>query len=159
MNNRTRIINTVLGRKTDRLPFFIHWDMNAWIPTRKRWQTEGVPDGEKWRDALEKEESFRFDPGFFPMGTANGKKEGVNFGLCPFFDEKVIEDRGDKHIIIDRMGIKQLAKKNRDSIPMFLEYPVSNKEDWNRLKFERLDPDSPERFPLGACPRTAIISV
>lgn len=147
MDNRTRIINTVLGKEIDRLPFFVHWDMNAWIPTRRRWEKEGVPDGEKWRKALEKQEGYEFDPGFLPLGTANGKKEGVNFGFCPFFEEVVIEDRGDKHVIIDRMGIKQLAKKNRDSIPMFLEYPVTNRADWERIKKERLDPDCPERFP------------
>ena len=147
MDNRTRIINTVLGKKTDRLPFFVHWDMNAWILTRKRWEKEGVPDGEKWRETLEEQENYKFDPGFYPIGTSNGKKEGVNFGFCPFFEEKIIEDRGDKHVIIDRMGIKQIAKKDRASIPMFLEYPVKTRSDWERIKDKRLDPDDPKRFP------------
>jgi len=147
MNNRTRIINTVLGKEIDRLPFFVHWDMNAWIPTRKRWQEEGIPDGDKWREALEKEEGYLFDPGFYPLGTANGKKPGVNFGYCPFFKVEVVEDRGDKHVIIDRMGIKQMAKKDRDSIPMFLEFPVKDRSDWEVIKKERLDPDNPDRFP------------
>ena len=147
MDNKTRIVNTLLGREVDRLPFFIHWDMNAWIPTRRRWEKEGVPDGEKWREALEEQEGYKFDPGFYPIGTANGKKEGVNFGFCPFFEEKIVEDRGEKHVIIDRMGIKQLAKKSRDSIPLFLEYPVKTRSDWEKIKDERLNPDSPERFP------------
>lgn len=147
MDNITRIVNTALGKEVDRLPFFVHWDLNPWIPTRRRWEKEGVPDAEKWREALQDEENLEFDQGFYPIGTANGKKEGVNLGFCPFFTEEIIEDRGDKHVIRDRQGILQLATKDRCAIPMFLEYPIKNRADWEKIRDQRLDPDNPGRFP------------
>ncbi|MBM3713151.1 MAG: hypothetical protein FJW56_06915 [Actinobacteria bacterium] len=147
MNNTERIIKTVLGRQTDRVPFFIHWAMNAWIPTRRNWEKQGVKDGDNWRAELEEQTGIKLDEGFISVGIDIGRKEGVNLGFCPFFEEEVIEDRGDKHIIRDKMGIVQLAKKDRDSIPYFLDYPIKNSKDWEKIRDEKLNPDNPDRFP------------
>lgn len=101
MDNITRIINTVQGKQIDRLPFFIHWGLNPWIPTRRNWETQGVSDGECWREVLEEQTGIKLDKGFMTVGVDNGRKEGVNLGYCPFFEEEVIEDKGDRHIIKD----------------------------------------------------------
>lgn len=147
MDNIERIVSTVYGNKVDRLPFFVHWAMNAWIPTRRNWEKQGVKDGENWRAELEEQTGLEFDKGFLSVGIDIGRKEGVNLGFCPFFEEEIIEDRGDKHVIRDKMGIVQLAKKDRDSIPYFLDYPVKNRNDWEKIRDEKLDPDNPARFP------------
>lgn len=147
MDNVERIVNTALGRKTDRLPFFVHWAMNAWIATRKNWEKQGVKDGDNWRAELQEQTGLKFDEGFYSVGIDIGRKEGVNLGYCPFFEESVIEDRGDKHVIRDKMGIVQLAMKDRSAIPYFMDYPIKNRKDWERVRDEKLDPGSPERFP------------
>jgi hypothetical protein len=45
------------------------------------------------------------------------------------------------------MGIVQQRPKKKDSIPHFVGWPLSGWDDWEQVKAERFDPDTPERFP------------
>ncbi len=130
MDNRTRIINTVLCREIDRLPFFFYF--GPWAETVERWKGEGM-EGNDWS------KYFSFDPGFVVVD--------VKLGYSPTFDYQQLEDRGDTMIIRDSFGITQEIRKQGSSIPNYIGYPVKGWEDWGRLKRERLDPDDPRRFP------------
>lgn len=131
MDNRTRIINTVLCRDVDRLPFTFYF--GPWGETVERWRQEGLGEGKSW------DEDFGFDPGFVHVD--------VNLGYLPAFEYKVIEDRTNTKIVRDSFGIVQEIRKQGSSIPRYIDYPVKNFDDWNKLKRERLNPNDPGRFP------------
>jgi uroporphyrinogen-III decarboxylase len=131
MNNRTRIINTVLFQKTDRPPF--HFYFGPWGETIERWKLEGMDESLGW------EAPFGFDPGFV---HAN-----VNLGYSPSFEHKIMEERADTLIIRDYLGILQEVRKTGSSIPKYIDYPVKTRSDWEQLKAERLDPHDAGRFP------------
>lgn len=131
MNNRQRIIDTVLCKKVDRLPFTFYF--GPWEETIARWRQEGLEEGRNWDDDL------GFDAGFVHVN--------VNLGYSPAFEYKVIEDKGDTLIVRDALGILQEIGKGWSSIPRYIEYPVKGWKDWEKLKKEKLNPDDPGRFP------------
>lgn len=131
MNNRQRIINTILCQKVDRLPFVFY--LGPWEETVERWRQEGLDTHKNW------DESFGFDEGFVVVN--------VNLGYSPAFTSEVIEEKADTKIIKDSFGIIQEVRKSGSSIPRYIEYPIKNVTDWRKLKEERLDPDDRRRFP------------
>jgi hypothetical protein len=131
MNNRQRIIRTVLCQKVDRLPFVFY--LGPWNETIDRWRQEGLDWNKTW------DESFGFDEGFVLVN--------VNLGYSPAFTYEVIEEKADTQIIKDSFGVIQEVRKSGVSIPRYIEYPIKNIADWRKLKEERLDPDDPRRFP------------
>jgi len=131
MNNRQRIINTVLCKEIDRLPLAFYFP--PWDETLKRWKCEGLEDDKSW------EQELGLDPGFIHVD--------VNLGYSPAFDYEEIEDRKNTKIIRDEFGIIKEISKVGTTIPRYIEYPVKNSEDWEKLEKERLDPDDGRRFP------------
>lgn len=131
MRNRERIINTVLCKEVDRLPFYFYF--GPWTETYERWYKEGLEPGSRW------DTEFGFDPGFTIVT--------VNYGYYPAFTEEILEDNPDKMIVKDEYGITKEIRKGGSSIPRYIEYPVKTREDWETLKSERLNPDDEGRFP------------
>ena len=131
MNNRDRIINTVLFKEVDRLPFFFYFP--PWDETIERWKTEGMSSTQKWNEGI------GADAGIVIM-------QGVNLGFCPAFTERIVEERADTRIIVDDMGVTKEIRKSGSSVPRYLEFPVKNQEDWERIKKERLSADNSKRF-------------
>ena len=90
-------------------------------------------------------EVFGFDePGQFDIW---------NLGWCeaafsPFFEEKVIEDRGDHEVAQDFAGRHVLFFKDRRSgyMPEYLSHPVKDMKTWQEDVKWRLDPKNPERI-------------
>lgn len=127
MTNRERILNTFLGKPTDRAPFGIGLGFITWNETYERWQAEsGLRD--------------------LDLGTYHGFDNGfavapVEYGPWPHFDAKVIKDEGDTVVAFDWRGITTRTMKTGESMPEFLDYPVKTEEDWTRYKEERLLPD------------------
>ena len=128
MNNRERIINTVLGKPTDRLPYFCHF--GPWSETFQRWKNEGLEGN--WYDGLDFDEGFRVI--------------NVDLGYVPPFEYEFISE--DERTITARneQGIVRRSMKHGATIPEFLDYPVKDRATWESLK-KRLDPDDPNRFP------------
>lgn len=131
MNNRQRIIHTVLCQDVDRLPFMFCF--GPWGETIDRWRQEGLGEHQNW------DENFGFDAGIVHVN--------VNLGYLPAFPYEVIEERAETLIIRDTFGIAQEVRKSGSSIPRYIDYPVKNGADWRKLKQERLNPDVPLRFP------------
>ena len=131
MNNRERIINTVLCKEVDRLPFFFYF--GPWREAVERWREEGLEKDKDWS------EDFGFDPGIEIVK--------VNFGYSPAFEYKQIEDKGDTIIVRDTLGILMEIRKHGSSIPRFIDYPVKTAADWEQIKKARLKPEDPDRFP------------
>lgn len=71
----------------------------------------------------------------------------VNLGYLPAFEFQGIEDKGDTLIIRDYLGILQEVLKNGSSIPRYIDYPIKTRNDWKKIREERLNPHDPCRFP------------
>ena len=131
MDNRTRIIHDALGGEIDRQPFFFYF--GPWDETLKLWHTQGLPEGAAWN----------FEAGLDP-GIRHVE---VNLGYCPAFPRQIIRETDTSIMFRDELGILQESRKDSTSIPRYLDYPVKDRESWEKLKAERLNPDDPARFP------------
>ena len=132
LNNRERMIRVCLNEDIDRLPFWFVF--GPWGKTVDRWRAEGLEtDYGTWAS------SAGFDVGF--------RHVHVNLGFEPFFEYKIINEDESKRTVRNQFGITLTEFKSSSTIPQFIDYPVKNRSDWLKIKNERLDPDSPERFP------------
>ena len=128
MNARERFIATMNYQPVDRPPL---WEWGPWGATVKRWQKEGNFEG--------------FPSEFHECDPREGV--GVYFGFVPGFERRIIENDGKTITYINEKGQLLRDMHNaEESMPEFMDYPVKNREDWEKLK-ERMNPDSPERYP------------
>ncbi len=130
MNYRERFKAWMHYKPVDRAPFY-EW-LGYWGETVDRWRGEGLPPGVNVYDY------FDFD-----------KREGVgvDLGPIPRFIRKTIEENSRYEIYVDRDGVVKKRLKTSTSMPMFLDFPVKSRKDWETIK-ERYDPDDPRRLPL-----------
>ncbi len=128
MNARERFLQTLKFGSPDR-PFLLpHWFLEDTI---ERWHNEGLPAD------VDVGEFFGFDRyETIPVCTE----------LFPPFKVQVLEETADRRIFIDASGVKKEEIKSHTSMPQFLEFPVKDRESWEKLK-ERLNPHSPARYP------------
>ena len=129
MTDRERFIACILGEPVDRPPFWLFWE--PWKSTYLRWIDEGMPPRADHRNQWDPDQT----PAIVP----------VNCGPCPTSDFALVEEDDETHVWIDRWGVKRRDFKNQESMSQFLEWPVASREDWERYKVERLDPDHPQR--------------
>jgi uroporphyrinogen decarboxylase len=68
--------------------------------------------------------------------------------LCPEFEEKVVEDRGETEVVQDFVGRHVLYFKNRRDgfMPEYIEHPVKDMKSWEENIRWRLAPAAPKRF-------------
>lgn len=67
--------------------------------------------------------------------------------LCPRFEEKVVEERGNTLIMQNSDGLlAEVLKNNASSIPHYIKSPIETPEDWEKIKRERLKIDDPARI-------------
>jgi len=72
---------------------------------------------------------------------------GVEVGLVPPFEEKVLEDRGDYEVVRQEDGVRVLRKKFMGSIPKHLGHLLVDRDSWKKYYKPRLDPTHPDRYP------------
>lgn len=137
MNNRQRIINTVIGKDTDRAPFF--FPLGLWEETAVRWESEGVVRNHR-------DDGLGFDRGFVSAANPDFPDQCVNLGLQPWFDYELISESERTAVQRDRFGGMSMFTKHSDSLPKQLTFSVTCMEDWQEIK-KRLDPADPARFP------------
>jgi uroporphyrinogen decarboxylase len=132
MTERERFLKCLLGEDVNRSPFWLCW--SPWATTWKRWQAEGCP----FKSFGEVRAGFAAES---PPQTVP-----VLYGPCPNYGWRTIEQTDEWYVFIDSWDIKRRNFKNRESMSEFLEWPVKSREDWERFKVERLNPDHPDRF-------------
>lgn len=131
-SQKERFLKTVRFENIDRPPL---WEFGFWEETLERWKKEGLQEfGIK--DFLGLDEIKFFNPPFF-VHVLN---------LEPPFEEEIFEDTSDYKIYRDNTGITKKEFKNKMTMPLFLKYPIENKNDWMEFK-KRLDPYSSDRYP------------
>ena len=142
MTHRERLLATLRFQPVDRVP---DYEFGAWIQTVQRWHDEGLP--EKY-DGV-----WTAISGYFEtedVRTGSGPEDlNLRLNLYPSFEEKILEGRGDHIIKQDDTGAtcEMLRPELGASIPTYLRYAVESRDDWEKLKEERLNPDSPGRIP------------
>lgn len=130
MTYRERFQAWMHYRDVDRAPFY-EW-LGYWGETLDRWRAEGLPPGVSVHDY------FDFD-----------KREAVpiDLGPIPRFVRKTLEETDRYEVFRDYSGIVMKRLKTGTSMPLFIEHPVKDWNDWEKMK-ERFDPDDPRRLPL-----------
>ncbi|MDO8685630.1 MAG: uroporphyrinogen decarboxylase family protein [Clostridiales bacterium] len=105
-----------------------------------RWKKEGYIDENTDLAAL-----FNFDePGDYELRQLGGCIPE----FFPFFEEKILEDRGEHEVILDFAGRHVLYFKGRKTgyMPEYLNHPVKDIKTWKENCKWRLDPKSSERY-------------
>ena len=136
MTNRERFWRTMRFQEVDHLPFWADW-----IGPFDRWREEGMPSD------VDPFKYFGFE-GLISAFWGNPRVP-VNLGMYPGFPTVIIEETEDYRLY--RAGDGVLTKVRRDvkGYPTYqwLDYPIKNREDWEKFKEGQLNPDSPGRYP------------
>lgn len=110
-------------------------DFGFWDATLERWRREGVPAD------IEPDDFFGMD--------CQWQHAPIIEGLCPQFESKVIEDRGDTQVTLQPDGVYALTRPDRGSIPHYLDWTLKDRTSWEEHYAWRLDPNHPDRIPAG----------
>jgi hypothetical protein len=172
MNSRERFLATMNFERPDRNLF---WEFAYWAGAVRRWYDEGLPckfgipsreDVSGGQTVLQVQEELPAGRGIFHSGLMGfwwspfdrdvmaclgmdkgPRQQPVNYWLYPRFEERILEDHGDWYLWTDAEGCLKRELKDRSTIPQVLSWPVSNREDWERIKAERLQPTLEGRLP------------
>jgi len=137
MNIRERFNATMHYQARDRSSLL---EFGYWDKTLDIWHEQGLP---AYVDKNSSHEFFGMDFDRFKYITS----VPFRVGLVPAFEEKVLEDRGDKEVVQQDDGIRVLRYKSMTSIPLPLDHLLVDRETWRRHYKPRLDPTEPERYP------------
>lgn len=150
MTHRERLLRTLRFESVDRPPDF---EFGAWEQTVRRWHQEGLPAecAGVWQAI---NQYFHTDDTAY---TAPGL--GLNIGLLPGFEYKVLEEKGDHVVVQDGDGAiaEMLRPELGASIPKYLRHAIETRADWERVRDERLNPEDPRRIAENleeACKKT-----
>jgi uroporphyrinogen decarboxylase len=139
MTHRERLLATFRHQPVDRVPDL---EFGAWEQTIARWHEEGLPE--------EFDGAWESIPAYFHTDDAGyGPGVAVHVGLLPAFERKILEEKGDHIVIQDEDGAiaEMLRPELGASIPRYLRHALETRADWERIRDERLDPDSAGRVP------------
>jgi len=113
-----------------------NFEFGYWDETYARWHEQGLPP-----EIDDETKAYEY------FGIEHWGDLWVRGGLYPAFEEKILEETETRKVIIDSEGVKkEIPKGPENSIPRYLEFPIRDRESWERVRRERLDPDNPERF-------------
>ncbi|MDH3251446.1 MAG: uroporphyrinogen decarboxylase family protein [Ignavibacteria bacterium] len=128
-------MRVLTGLHPDRIP---NVEFGYWEETITRWHNEGLPSHCTSDSAIERHLGLEGVTIFVELPIRNG--------LFPPFERKVIHQDGDRRTILDEEGNLCEVIAGHSSIPRYIQYGLRTRDDWERLKRERLDPDTEGRF-------------
>jgi len=135
MTTRERFIAAFTGGKPDRLP---NVEFGYWEETLTLWHEQGLPAHIGTDAAAEK--YLHLD------GLTIFSEVPIRNGLFPSFERRVISDEGGRMIIQDEEGNLCEIRPGHSTMPRYIQFGLRTREDWERLKRERLDPTAEGRF-------------
>jgi uroporphyrinogen decarboxylase len=161
MNIRERFLATMAFEPVDCPPL---WEWDYWPDTLRRWRIAGAPlrDRRSGTVTLSMDGEGRFDPysttllSDVPFAKdarldfkldAGARRVPLNSFICPLFEHRVLEERGDVVISQDERGHIRADKKGRSGIYNILKPLVASREDWEQVKAERLQLNLKGRLP------------
>ena len=158
-NPRERYLDTLLFKKTDRVPFV---PGNGRESTRRAWHAQGLPSSiENDQDIVDRAYAEAGGKELLPRG---GEEFTVDSRMIPMFEEKVIE-RGERSQIVQdwkgnicEIGSEFTPAHLRNPIDFvtrrWVRCPVETRADWVQM-MSRYDPDASGRIPSDATERAA----
>jgi len=127
-----RTVRWLTGGEVDRPPFWYNLGWFPWGMTLEQWKKEtGNPKLDIFTE-------LGFEPGF--------DHPRVQLGIFPAFEHVVLREETDTVVYRDARGITMRNRRDGNSMPEFLEYPVKTPGDWEQLKAERLRIGDPSRI-------------
>ncbi|MBN1346647.1 MAG: hypothetical protein JXQ73_28410 [Phycisphaerae bacterium] len=129
MNDRERFNNQMHYRPVDRCPI---WDFGFWTDTIKAWERYGLPEG------VNTDEFFGMDKQWAGMG--------VDIGLRPCFESKVLADEGETEVVLDEAGVTYRRRKALNTIPHYIDWTLKDRRTWEEHFKWRLDPGADGRI-------------
>ncbi len=163
MNTRERFLATMSFEPGIHPPL---WEWDYWGETLRGWAMQGAPlqpgsGGGLNQQAIDERSGtwdpcsesvfaelslepaapvpFRLDPSL--------RRVPLNSFISPPFEYQVLEEYGDVVIAQDQRGHIRRDKKGYGSISQIIRHLVSNREDWERVKAERLQISLEGRLP------------
>jgi uroporphyrinogen decarboxylase len=143
------------------------WEWDYWGETLRTWRLQGAPlqakaPGNVNPHTLGDEEGGVWDPlceslfaelslkpdADVPFALEPGpRRVPLNSFICPLFEYRVLEEDGDILMIQDERGHIRRDTKDFTSISNIVKPLVSDHDDWERLKAERLQLNMEGRLP------------
>jgi len=142
------------------------WEFAYWIRVVERWYQEGLqrtsyslPPGLPSGDGVYAEALAypHRDPSVacyrdLDIHNLLGFDDGVvriplNWRYCPPFRETILDEDETTRLMINTSGVKVCVRKESDSLPQYLDWPVHDHASWEQVKEERFSPDIMARFP------------
>ena len=162
MNIRDRFLELLNFRPCGRTP---RWEMGYWSGAVQRWYEEGLPGSQQKQRASEAFGEW-VNGGAQPAGGHKIKDRdrdvsayfnfdkgavavAVNTTVAPAFVEESLEET-DSHIIMRRPdGVisRELKEHYKEGMPEWIDFPVHNRQEWEKFKAERYQPKLGERVP------------
>lgn len=141
MNNRQRFLATMHYQPRDRSPIS---DFGFWEETIPIWHDQGLPAHIHYSyDDSNHLEYFGMDFGIDELSHATD----IKLGLCPDFEEIVIEDQGDHEVVQQADGVRVRRRKFMGSIPQHQGHLLTDRQSWETHYKPKLDPTHPARLP------------
>jgi len=135
MNDRERFNNVMHYRPVDRCPIR---DFGFWEETLLVWKQYGLPQAVP--DEISTDDFFGMDRARLCGGIVD---------LWPFFEEEILEDKGESEIVRDRDGVVLERGKIMGAIPRHLDHLLKDRQSWEEHYKPRMRPDHPERIDSG----------
>ncbi len=128
MTTRERFNKVLHWQKPDRVP---NMDFGYWGETIIAWHDQGLPADIKTGQDVERYLGLE--------GVEIIPSIPVIAGLYPYFEHKVLQDKGEHQIIQDNAGNICEVFKSGSSIPRYIKFGMETYRDWEIYKMERLD--------------------
>jgi uroporphyrinogen decarboxylase len=139
------------------------WELGFWSGTIQRWYDEGLPGSEQALRAQESHGSWVSSGGIgVGLNGEHGREHDVsrffgldrgvacidiNYNTCPVYPSEVLDETDEFIIRRDGFGIVSRVHKPELGMPEWIDYPVHNRQEWERFKAERYDPGLAPRLP------------
>ena len=161
MNAREKFLSAVNFEKGAKVP---NWEFGYWYDVIQRWYDEGLPrinpptqiEFSQWihGDADPGLDVFTESPKYYGSDISEyfGFDKRVRAAPLyapplPFFEKEIYEE-DEENVVYKREDDGKIVKTRKDgtSMPLFMEYPVKNRHDFEKMK-ERFDPEHDGRTP------------
>ena len=142
MTPKERFLKCISFEPVDRIPVM---DFGYWGETIDEWHKQGLPADVVTTDDVE--QYFGLDRGFETNMVnywGDYGKVGIEWGIWPEWEKKVIEETDEKIVYGGEMGII-IESKVSGSMPFQSKYPVETLEDFEKKVIPRMDPRDPTR--------------
>jgi len=146
MNARERFLAIASFEQVDRP---LYWECAFWPETVERWREEGLPEASpeagsgvprNYQIPVSVEEYFGFDPCYLHIPVEMRQ-------LVPPFEQEVLEDHGNWVLRRNGNGAIEKAPKGHTGMRSIVRGAIETREDWERIKDERIRPVLEGRVP------------